>query len=57
MDSVKVHKVIEQIKRLTAEEKIYFVEKLVRDDDHLAENLARDIEIQFEDRFYDPNLQ
>lgn len=57
MDSVKVQKVIEQIKRLTAEEKIYFVEKLVRDDDHLAENLARDIEIQFEDRFYDPNLQ
>lgn len=57
MDSVKVQKVIEQIKRLTAEEKIYFVEKLVRDDDHLAESLARDIEIQFEDRFYDPNLQ
>ena len=54
MDSVKVRNTIEQLKRLTQDEKEYMFEKLVDDDPDLAEDLSSGIESMFQDRFTDP---
>jgi hypothetical protein len=54
MDNVKVRNTIEQLKRLTHDEKEYMFEKLVDDDPDLAEDLSSGIELMFQDRFTDP---
>jgi division protein CdvB (Snf7/Vps24/ESCRT-III family) len=55
MDGIKVQRIIEKIRRLKQQEKEHFVELLVKNDQHLAEDLLREIEARFADQYFQNN--
>lgn len=52
MDGIKVQRIIEKIRRLKQQEKEHLVELLVKNDQHLAEDLLREIEARFADQYF-----
>jgi|TARA_B100000242_G_scaffold285461_1_gene249950 division protein CdvB (Snf7/Vps24/ESCRT-III family) len=55
MDGIKVQRIIEKIRRLKQQEKEHLVELLVKNDQHLAEDLLREIEARFADQYFQNN--
>ena len=55
MDGIKVQRIIEKIRRLKQQEKEHFVELFVKNDQHLAEDLLREIEARFADQYFQNN--
>ena len=55
MDGIKVQRIIEKIRRLKQQEKEHLVELLVKNDQHLAEDLLREIETRFADQYFQSN--
>tara|TARA_B100001057_G_scaffold489830_1_gene576911 strand:- start:3489 stop:3662 length:174 start_codon:yes stop_codon:yes gene_type:complete len=55
MDGIKVQRIIEKIRRLKQQEKEHLVELLVKNDQHLAEDLLREIEAKFADQYFQSN--